>query len=437
MMSLPWKTTSALRGAVKNFRNQIETVNGVAYTKRTITTEEVINKDLKYGAHHYHPIPVALTKGEGVHVWDVEGKRYFDFLSGYSAANLGHSHPKVVKALIDQASILHHTSRAFYTDVLGEYSEYITRLIGYDKVLPMNTGVEGGDTACKLARKWGYTKKNIPTNEARIIFASENFWGRSLAAISASTDPLSFEGYGPFMPGFSCVPYDDLKALEEAIKEPRVCAFMVEPIQGEAGVVVPHEGYLKGVRELCTKYNVLWISDEVQTGLGRAGKRLAVDYENVKPDITILGKALSGGLYPVSAVLADDDIMLVMQPGTHGSTFGGNPLGCKVAIAALQVLEEEKLAENSYKMGVIMREGLSKLQGNVVSQVRGRGLLNATVINSNVVKAWDLCLMLKNNGLLTKPTHDHIIRFSPPLTITEPELKEALEIIEKTVKSLE
>lgn len=437
-MSLPSKISCSVRGVVSSLRIQLEpTSNVLATQRRQITTEEVIEKDLKYGAHHYHPIPVALTKGKGVFVWDVEGKKYFDFLSGYSATNLGHSHPKVVKALRDQAEILHHTSRAFYTDVLGEYSEYITKLFGYDKVLPMNTGVEGGDTACKLARKWGYMKKKIPTNEAKIIFASENFWGRSLAAISASTDPQSFEGYGPFMPGFSCVPYNDLKALDEAIRDPRVCAFMVEPIQGEAGVVVPHDGYLKGVRALCTKYNVLWISDEVQTGLGRTGKRLAVDYENVKPDITILGKALSGGLYPVSAVLADDPVMLVMQPGTHGSTFGGNPLGCKVAIAALQVLEEEKLAENSYKMGVMMRDGLTKLKGNIISLVRGKGLLNAVVINSNVIKAWDLCLKLKDNGLISKPTHDHIIRFSPPLTIKEGELQESLEIIEKTIKSVE
>lgn len=434
-MSLPWRAASAVRGAV---RNQLEAVTTAAtVSRRPLTTDEVIAKDLKYGAHHYHPIPVALTKGEGVFVWDVEGKRYFDYLSGYSAANLGHCHPKVVKALQDQATILHHTSRAFYTDVLGEYSEYVTKLIGYDKVLPMNTGVEGGDTACKLARKWGYKKKGIPTNEARIIFASENFWGRSLAAISASTDPQSFENYGPFMPGFSCVPYNDLVALEEAIKHPNVCAFMVEPIQGEAGVVVPDDGYLKGVRELCTKYNVLWLSDEVQTGLGRTGKRLCVDYEAVKPDVTILGKALSGGLYPVSAVLADDDLMLVIEPGTHGSTFGGNPLGCKVAIAALQVLEEEKLAENAYKMGVILREELNKLKGKVITTVRGKGLLNAIVINSNIAKAWDVCIKLKDNGLLSKPTHENIIRFSPPLTINEAELRESVDIIKKTVQSLE
>jgi len=388
-------------------------------TQRAVSTQQVIERESQYGAHNYHPLPVALSKGQGVFVWDVEGKRYFDFLSGYSANNFGHCHPKIVNALRDQAGVLHHTSRAFYSDKFGEYAQFVTKLFGYDKVLPMNTGVEADDTSCKLARKWGYYKKKIPKDQAKIIFANDNFWGRSLAAVSASTDPTSYEGYGPFMPGFSCIPYDDLPALEKAFQDPTVCGFMVEPIQGEAGVVVPSEGYLKGIRELCTKYNVLWIADEIQTGLGRTGKRLAVDYENVKPDILVLGKALGGGVYPVSACLANDDVILVMEPGTHGSTFGGNPLGSKVAIAALEVLEEEKLAEHAYKMGQVLREGLETLtSGKTVTNVRGKGLLNAIVMNKNV-NAWDVCLKMKENGLIAKHTHENIIRFSPPLIITE------------------
>lgn len=388
----------------------------ISVAKRLLSTQEVIKREEKYAAHNYHPLPVALTKGQGVFVWDVEGKRYFDYLSGYSANNFGHCHPKIVKTLQEQAATLHHTSRAFFSDVFGEYSELVTKLFGYDKVLPMNTGVEADDTACKLARKWGYRKKRIPKNEAKMIFASENFWGRSLAAVSASTDPLSFEDYGPFMPGFQCVPYNDLVALEKALQDPLVCGFMVEPIQGEAGIKVPHEGYLKGVRELCTKYNVLWIADEIQTGLGRVGKRLAVDYENVKPDILVLGKALGGGVYPVSACLANDDLMLVIEPGTHGSTFGGNPLGSKVAIAALNVLEDEKLAENAFKMGELFRSKLKKeLNKKIAIDVRGKGLLNAVVINRNFADAWDVCLMMKEKGLIAKHTHEDIIRFAPQI----------------------
>ncbi|XP_017780521.1 PREDICTED: ornithine aminotransferase, mitochondrial-like [Nicrophorus vespilloides] len=404
--------------------------------RRSVSSQEVFDKESKYAAHNYHPLPVALCKGEGVHVWDVEGKKYMDFLSGYSANNFGHCHPKIVSTIQKQAGILHHTSRAFYSDVLGEYSEKITKMFGYDKVLPMNTGVEADDTACKLARKWGYQKKKIPKNQAKTIFCSENFWGRSLAAISASTDPLSFEGYGPFMPGFSCVPYNDLTALEKALQDPTVCAFMVEPIQGEAGIIVPHEGYLKGVRALCDKYNVLWIADEIQTGLGRTGKRIAVDHENVKPDILVLGKALGGGVYPVSACLANDDVMLVMEPGTHGSTFGGNPLGSKVAISALEVLEEEKLAENATKMGEIFRSGVQgAADKRVVIDVRGRGLMNATVINRNYADAWDVCLKLKENGVIAKHTHEDIIRFAPPLTINETQMNQAVDIITKTINS--
>ncbi|XP_037933637.1 ornithine aminotransferase, mitochondrial [Teleopsis dalmanni] len=399
-----------------------------------LTSQKVFERENKYGAHNYHPLPVALTKGEGVYVWDVEGKQYFDYLSAYSAVNQGHGHPKIIKALMEQAQKLSLTSRAFYSDVLGEYEEYITGIFNYDKVLPMNTGVEGGETACKLARKWGYLKKNIPHNQAKIIFAENNFWGRTLSAVSASTDPSCYEGFGPFMPGFETIKYNDIAAVEKAIQEPHVCAFMVEPIQGEAGVVVPDAGYLKKIRELCTKYNVLWIADEVQTGLARTGRMLAVDYEEVKPDILILGKALSGGMYPVSAVLANDDIMLCIKPGEHGSTYGGNPLGCKVAMAALEVLIEEKLAENAEKMGNLLRSELSTLPKDIVSTVRGKGLLNAIVINSKY-DAWDICLRLKENGLLAKPTHGDIIRFAPPLVINESEMLESIDIIKKTILS--
>ncbi|KAI8041030.1 ornithine aminotransferase, mitochondrial [Drosophila gunungcola] len=398
-------------------------------------SEAVYARENKYGAHNYHPLPVALSKGEGVFVWDVEGKRYFDYLSAYSAVNQGHCHPKIVKALTEQATKLALTSRAFYSDVLGEYEEYVTRLFGFDKVLPMNTGVEGGETACKLARKWGYLEKKIPANQAKIIFARNNFWGRTLSAVSASNDPSSYEGFGPFMPGFELIEYDNVTALEESLKDPNVCAFMVEPIQGEAGVVVPSNGYLKKVRELCSKYNVLWIADEVQTGLARTGKMLAVNYEQVQPDILILGKALSGGLYPVSAVLCNDQVMLCIKPGEHGSTYGGNPLGCKVAMAALEVLQEEKLAENAFKMGELLRSELSQLPKDVVSVVRGKGLLNAIVINKKY-DAWQVCLKLKENGLLAKPTHGDIIRFAPPLVINETQMRESIDIIKKTILSM-
>nr|CDO39388.1 ornithine-delta-transaminase [Blattella germanica] len=404
-------------------------------TKETSVSasQKIFDREDKFGAHNYHPLPVALCRGKGIFVWDVEGKKYYDFLSAYSAANQGHCHPKILKALKDQADKLTLISRAFYSDVLGEYEEYVTRLFGYDKVLPMNTGVEGGETACKLARKWGYAKKKIRENEAKIVFVEGNFWGRTLAAISSSTDPSSYAGFGPYMPGFNIIPYNDLKALEEALKDPTVCAFMVEPIQGEAGVVVPHDGYLKGVRELCDKYNVLWIADEVQTGLGRTGKMLAVDHENVKPDILVLGKALSGGVMPVSAALANDDVMLCIKPGEHGSTYGGNPLGCKVAMAALEVLEEENLAQNAEKLGAILRSELSKLPKDKVSIVRGKGLLNAIVINKEF-DAWEVCIKLMENGLLAKPTHGDIIRLAPPLVINEDQLRDSVEIIKKTIR---
>jgi ornithine--oxo-acid transaminase len=398
--------------------------------------EEYIALEDKYGAHNYHPLPVVLAKGEGVFVWDVEGKKYYDFLSSYSAVNQGHCHPKIVAALKEQADTLTLTSRAFHNDVLGQYEEFVTKLFGYDKVLPMNTGVEGGETANKLARKWGYMKKGIEKNKARIIFAKGNFWGRTLAAISSSDDPSSYEGFGPFMPGYDLIPYNDLEALETELKDFNVCAFMVEPIQGEAGVVVPDEGYLAGVRKLCDKYNVLFIADEVQTGIARTGKMLACDYEDARPDLLILGKAISGGVFPVSAVLADDEIMLCIQPGEHGSTFGGNPLACKVAQAALEVVIDENLAENAYRLGKIFRRELRAFDNDMITLVRGRGLLNAIVIKpKNGKEAWDVCLKLRDNGLLAKPTHGDIIRFAPPLVITEDQLMDCIAIIKKTILS--
>jgi ornithine--oxo-acid transaminase len=405
------------------------------------TSQELIEIEEKYGAHNYHPLPVVLSKGEGVHVWDVEGKQYFDFLSAYSAVNQGHCHPKIIKALTDQATTLTLTSRAFHNDILGKYEKFITDLFGYDKVLPMNTGVEGGETANKLARKWGYMKKGIADNKARIIFAKGNFWGRTLAAISSSDDPTSYEGFGPYMPGYDLIPYNNLEALETELRDPNVCAFMVEPIQGEAGVVVPDKGYLAGVRALCTKYNVLFIADEVQTGIARTGKMLACDFEDARPDILILGKALSGGVLPVSAVLADDEIMLCIKPGEHGSTFGGNPLACKVAQAALEVVVDEKLAHNAEVLGQLFRDELNQRLGhlNIVNLIRGKGLLNAIVINDSEDSstAWDMCMALRDNGLLAKPTHGNIIRFAPPLVITKEELSECVGIIEKTLVSFE
>ena len=401
-----------------------------------ISSKDYISLENKYGAHNYHPLPVVLERGEGVFVWDVEGRKYFDFLSAYSAVNQGHCHPKIINSLNIQARKLTLTSRAFYNNVLGEYEKYISNYFGFDRVLPMNTGVEGGETANKLARKWGYLKKNIKKNEARIIFAKGNFWGRTLAAISSSDDPLSYEGFGPYMPGYDLVPYNDLNALENELKDPNVCAFMVEPIQGEAGVVVPDYGYLKGVREICDKYNVLFIADEVQTGIGRTGKLLACDHENVKPDILILGKALSGGVFPVSAVLANDDVMLCIKPGEHGSTFGGNPLACKVAIAALEVIKEENLSDNAERLGNIFRKELKNINSEMITIVRGKGLLNAVVIKAKDGKdAWDVCLSLRDNGLLAKPTHGDIIRFAPPLTINEDQLMESIKIIRKTILS--
>ena len=383
-----------------------------------MTSKDYIALEDKYGAHNYHPLDVVIDRGKGVWVWDVEGKKYMDFLSAYSAVNQGHCHPKIIQALIEQSQKLTLTSRAFYNSVLGIYEKYITELFGYDKVLPMNTGVEGGETAVKLARRWAYDVKGVPRYEAKVIFAEGNFWGRTLAAISSSTDSNCRDGFGPYMPGFEIIPYNDLNALEKALLDPNVAAFMVEPVQGEAGVVVPDEGYLKGAYELCQKHNALLICDEVQTGLGRTGKMLASDHEGVKPDILILGKALSGGVMPVSAVLARDEIMLTIKPGQHGSTFGGNPLASRVAIAALEVLQEENLPENANRLGKIFRAEMSKMAETYpfITQVRGKGLLNAIVIEptKNGKTAWDVCVALKDKGVLAKPTHQHIIRFAPP-----------------------
>ncbi|TVQ77705.1 MAG: ornithine--oxo-acid transaminase [Flavobacteriales bacterium] len=402
-----------------------------------LTSAQAIELEDKYGAHNYHPLPVVIDRGEGVFVWDLENKKYYDFLSAYSAVNQGHCHPDIIRALTEQATRLTLTSRAFYNSILGPYEKYVTELFGYDKVLPMNSGVEGGETAVKLARKWAYEKKGIEENKARIVFVHGNFWGRTLAAISSSDDPSSYKGFGPYMPGYDIIDYNDLEALEKALQDPNVAAFMVEPIQGEAGVVVPHEGYLAGVRRLCTKYNVLFIADEVQTGIARTGKRLATDYEDARPDIVILGKALSGGVLPVSAVLADDYIMMCIRPGEHGSTYGGNPLACAVAMEALKVVERENLAENAFRLGELFRAEMQKLidESDLVTLVRGKGLLNAIVINDEEASntAWNICLKLRDNGLLAKPTHGNIIRFAPPLVINEEQLMDCVRIIRETI----
>jgi ornithine--oxo-acid transaminase len=402
-----------------------------------ISTQEAIELEEKYNAHNYHPLPVVLSRGEGVFVWDVEGKRYYDFLSAYSAVNQGHCHPKIVNALIEQAQRLTLTSRAFYNDRLGEYAEFITRYFGYDRVLPMNTGVEGGETALKLCRKWAYQVKGVPTNQAKIIFVRNNFWGRTLAAVSASTDENAKNDFGPYMPGYEIIAYNDLDALAKALEDKNVAGFMLEPIQGEAGVVVPDAGYLQKAYQMCKANNVLFIADEVQTGIARTGKLLACDHESVKPDILILGKALSGGVMPVSAVLANDEVMLCLKPGQHGSTFGGNPLACAVATAALEVVRDENLPENAEKMGIIFRERMNALVAKTGKAVlvRGKGLLNALVINDKETgnMAWDICMKMSKNGLLAKPTHGNIIRFAPPLVINEAQIHECCDIIVDSV----
>lgn len=405
-------------------------------------TRQLIELEERHGAHNYHPLPVVLERGTGVHLRDVDGKEYLDFLSGYSAVNQGHCHPKIIATLQEQASRLTLTSRAFHNNLLGKYEAYITQLFGFDKVLPMNTGVEGGETAIKLARRWAYTQKGVPDNEAIIVFVEGNFWGRTLAAISSSNDPSSFAGFGPFMPGFVSVPYNDLVALEKALQHPNVAGFMFEPIQGEAGVVIPADGYLQGVRTLCDKHRVLMIADEIQTGLGRTGKMLACDHEGVRPDILILGKALSGGTMPVSAVLADDAIMLNIRPGEHGSTYGGNPLACAVAIQSLEVLVEEQMIQNARQQGELFRQLLGDIQSPLIQTIRGKGLLNAIVIqHPDPEAAWQICLQMMQRGLLAKPTHGDKIRFAPPLIITEEQIREAIEIIrvslEETAAKLE
>ena len=406
-----------------------------------LTSKSIIDLEYKYGAHNYHPLPVVLEKGEGVFLWDVEGKKYYDFLSAYSAVNQGHCHPKIISALVNQSNKLTLTSRAFHNNILGQYEKFITEFFGYDKVLPMNTGVEGGETAIKLARKWGYEVKKVADDSAKIIFVEGNFWGRTLGAISSSTDPSSTNGFGPFMPGYEIIPYNDIESLKDSLKDQNVVAFMVEPIQGEAGVIVPDDDYLKKAYHLCKESNVLFIADEVQTGIGRTGKMLCCEHHGFKPDILILGKALSGGVFPVSAILASDEVMLTIKPGEHGSTFGGNPVACEVAMAALKVIRDEKLAENADKMGVIFRERLqSYIDGSkIVEKIRGKGLLNAIVIkdeeNSDI--AWNICLKMAQNGLLAKPTHGNIIRFAPPLIINEEQLNDCIDIIISSLKDFE
>ena len=409
----------------------------------TSSSEAILLED-KYGAHNYHPLPVVLTKGEGVFLWDVEGKRYFDFLSAYSAVNQGHCHPRIINALIEQAKELTLTSRAFYNDKLGVAEKYVCETFGYDKALFMNSGAEANETAIKLARKWGYTKKGIPDNKAVIVALKKNFHGRTTTIISASTDPSATKGFGPLMPGFEIVDYDNIAVLEKALSDPNVCALWIEPIQGEAGVYVPHDGYLKAAEQLCRKYNVLLMVDEIQTGIARTGKMLASDHENVKADLLILGKALSGGVLPISLVLASDEIMLVIKPGEHGSTFGGNPLAAAVVVEALQVIKEEKLAENSERLGKIFRDRMTAFmkKNNMITLVRGKGLLNAIVINDTPDSlpagqagetAWNICLKFAENGLLAKPTHGNIIRLAPPLVISEEQIYECCDIIEKVI----
>ena len=410
-------------------------------TSVKLSSAELIDMEDKYGAHNYHPLPVVLEKGEGVFLWDVEGKKYYDFLSAYSAVNQGHCHPKIISALVNQSNKLTLTSRAFHNNVLGQYEKFITEFFGYDKVLPMNTGVEGGETAVKLARKWGYEVKKVPNDSAKIIFVEGNFWGRTLGAISSSTDPSSTNGFGPFMPGYEIIPYNDIESLKDSLKDQNVVAFMVEPIQGEAGVVVPDEDYLKKAYDLCKESNVLFIADEVQTGIGRTGKMLCCEHHGFKPDILILGKALSGGVFPVSAILASDEVMLTIKPGEHGSTFGGNPVACEVAMAALNVIRDEKLAENADKMGVIFRQKLQSYidVSKIVKKIRGKGLLNAIVINDeeNSDIAWNICLKMAQNGLLAKPTHGNIIRFAPPLIINKEQLNDCIDIIITSLKDFE
>lgn len=403
-----------------------------------MTQQEYIERESRYGAHNYHPLPVVLQRGKGIFVWDTDGKKYFDFLSAYSAVNQGHCHHKIVGAVCEQAGKLALTSRAFHNDVLGQWEEYVTRFFGYDKVLPMNTGAEADETALKLCRKWAYLKKGIKDGMAKIIVCDGNFHGRTITIVSMSADPEAYRDYGPYTPGFVKIPYNDIPALERALEDPDVAGFLVEPIQGEAGVYVPDEGYLRRGCDLCHAHNVLFMADEVQTGIGRTGRMLACDHEGVRPDILILGKALGGGVVPISAVLADDEIMLTIKPGEHGSTFGGNPVACRASMAALEVVREERLTENAEAMGRIFRDRMRSIGSDMIAEVRGKGLLNAVVIRpKNGREAWDVCLRMRDNGLLAKPTHDHIIRFAPPLIISEEELLDACGIIERSIRSFD
>eukprot|EP00049_Salpingoeca_infusionum_P000306 m.38907 g.38907 ORF g.38907 m.38907 type:complete len:436 (+) comp10263_c0_seq1:375-1682(+) len=421
--------SSSTRIAARAFR-----AGPLCASQRWASSQEFIDMEDKYGAHNYHPLPVVLAKGEGVFVWDVEGKRYFDFLSAYSAVNQGHCHPKILDALFTQAKTLNLTSRAFYNDKLGEFERYITEYFGFDRFLPMNTGAEGFETAAKLARRWAYDVKGVPANQAKIIVAEDNFHGRTFGAISASSDPDSFGGFGPLLPGFVRVPFNDIEALKKELDDPNVAGFMVEPIQGEAGVVVPDEGYLKAALDACHANNALFIADEVQTGCARTGKLLASDYDGIKPDAVILGKALSGGVLPISGVLASDEVMLTIKPGQHGSTFGGSPMAAAVGTTALSVIQEEGLVDNSYNMGMLLRDRLEKMNHSVVTTVRGRGLLNAIVVTPQDGKtAWDVCIAMRDNGLLAKPTHQDIIRFAPPLCITEEQVNECADIIDQSI----
>lgn len=400
-------------------------------------TNDYINREMRYGAHNYHPLPVVLEKGKGVHVWDVEGKKYYDFLASYSAVNQGHCHPRLIETMTRQAHKLTLTSRAFYNNILGEWEEYINNFFGYDKMLPMNSGAEGVETALKLARKWGYNVKDIPEKEAKIVVCNGNFHGRTITIVSMSSDPDSYGGYGPFTPGFVKIPYNNTDALEKALSDPNVAAFLAEPIQAEAGVYVPEDGYLKIASELCKKHNVLFIADEIQTGIARTGKMLAVNHENVRPDILILGKAISGGMYPVSCVLADDEIMLSIKPGEHGSTFGGNPMAATIAMEALQIILDEKLEDNAHKMGEIFRKKMKNFKSSFIEEVRGKGLLNAITIKpKNGKTAWDVCLAMKEHGVLAKPTHGDIIRFTPPLIINKEQMSDALERIQTAINKI-
>jgi len=422
--------------AVAALSTRVDPAKAIEHFAKPTTQEDYIALEDSFGARNYHPLPVVLAEGKGAVVWDTDGNEYLDFLSAYSAVNQGHCHPKIINALVTQASKLTLTSRAFHNNLLGEFCAFMTSVFGFDRLLPMNTGVEACETAVKLARKWGYEVKGIPQNQAKVIFAENNFWGRSISAVSSSSDPESYSNFGPFTPGFELIPYNDLDALKEALKDPNVCAFMAEPIQGEAGVILPDEGYLKGVREACSEANVLWIDDEVQAGLGRAGTLLCVDHDNVKPDIVVMGKALSGGVLPVSCVMTSSEVMLTIRPGQHGSTYGGNPLACAVATTAIQVLIDEKMPENSLKLGAMLRDELAQVDPELITNVRGRGLFSSiTIPEKNGVGAWDFCMMMKERGMLAKPTHGDKIRLAPPLVLSESQLHKSVDIIADTAKA--